>query len=68
VEVRGDLVLSSYFIDATFVDIADGDELRAPFRREYRVDARVLLAEMANADDCGAKHKSDQRSDVSVRF
>jgi hypothetical protein len=31
--------------------------LRAPCLRERSVNARVLFAKMADADDCGAKHK-----------
>jgi hypothetical protein len=51
------------------VDIADARELRSAFAGEHRVNARVLFAEMANADDSGSKHIEKairgQRSDVS---
>lgn len=66
VDVRGDIVLSSYFIDPAFVNIADCDELRPAFPRERRVDARVLLAEMAHADDCCSKCHVNSRLEAGV--
>ena len=34
--------------------VANGNKIRQAFRSQIRMDARVLAAEMADADDCGA--------------
>jgi hypothetical protein len=36
------------------IDITDAGEMRRTFSRQRRVNARVLLAQMSDANDCGA--------------
>jgi hypothetical protein len=58
-----DLVLVGDLGAAGRIDVADTNKLRSAYLRQRGVDARVLLAKMTNADDCGAKHKA-RMSDV----
>jgi hypothetical protein len=55
IRIRWDAVLLGDFSGAGLIDIANTGELRAPFLGERSVNARVLFAKMADADDCGAK-------------
>ena len=42
------------FICARVIDIADADELRTTFTGERRMNARMLLSQMSDANDCGS--------------
>src|SRR5215471_13781717 len=52
---RRHLILSRHFIGARIVDITDAGELRMTFAGERGVNARMLLAQMSNTDDCSPK-------------
>jgi hypothetical protein len=47
-------LFSSDIPGCLFIEIANEGELRYALRGEIRMDASVLAAEMAHADDCSA--------------
>ena len=49
-----DVVLLRDFICARVIDIAHADELRTTFIGERRMNARMLLSQMSDANDCGS--------------
>ena len=59
-----------YLLRPLFVEIANGDKLAETFTGERCMKARVLRAQMSNADDCSAKHLRmkirGQRLEVSI--
>jgi hypothetical protein len=58
------LILLRNFITARGINIADTGELRTTFAGERCMNARMLFAQVPNANDCSPKHRRNQRSEV----
>ena len=47
-------ILLTGFVRARVIDIADTDELRTAFIGERRMNARMLLSQVSDTNDCGS--------------